>query len=86
MSDDRPVDEEGKPVDRRRNWFARLLEDPSGIPDDARIHAGLVVLTFLGATLYSVYRTGEFHAQDWGIGCGAMCVGLGAWFGIRKGN
>lgn len=68
------------------NWIKRLFEDANGVPDDARVNAFLLVVGFIGSSLWSVYAGHEFKAQDWGIGAGALAAGIGGWFGLRKGN
>jgi hypothetical protein len=69
-------------------WLKALLSDAVGIADDARVGAFLLVLTYCGATVASVVMspTHEFHAQEFGIGAGALAAGIGALFGLRKDN
>lgn len=68
------------------NWFKKMFEDANGVPDDARVSAFLLVIGFIGSSLYSVYIGHEFKPQDWGIGAGALAAGVGGWFGLRKEN
>lgn len=58
----------------------------AGELDDARVSAFMVVLTFIGNSILSVYHGAPFDAQQFGIGAGALFAGAGAWFGIRKDN
>lgn len=70
------------------NWLKQLFADGNGVPDDARIAAFLIVLTYCGNSIFAVIR-GEHHSFDmqaYGIGAGAMVAGVGALFGLRKGN
>lgn len=64
-------------------WIRRLFEDANGIPDEARVHASILVWLFVYLT---VRHTGAFTFQDWGTGCGLLMAGIGAWFGFRKAN
>jgi hypothetical protein len=70
------------------NWLNRAFSDASGEPDDARIAALLMVLTYLGNSIASVVLSEHhvFDAQAFGIGAGAIAGGVGVWFGARKGN
>lgn len=68
------------------NWLRKLFEDEHGNPDDARVSAFLLVVGFIGSSLWSVYSGHEFKPQDWGIGAGALAAGIGGWFGFRKEN
>lgn len=63
-----------------------MFSDAQGILDEARIAAFLIVLAFVVSTVYAVYTSRVFNAQEFGIGAGAMAAGIGAWFGIRKDN
>ena len=54
--------------------------------DDARVGAFLLVLTFIGNSIWMVGHSHQFDPQTFGIGAGALCAGVGAWFGIRKDN
>jgi len=64
-----------------------MLADPSGVPDDARVAAFMIVLTYIAVTFYNVgIEHHAFDYQQFGIGAGAMSAGIGTWFGVRKGN
>jgi hypothetical protein len=68
------------------NYIKQLFADAQGLADDARIGAFLLILTYCGAALVSVWK-GEHHtfdAQAFGIGAGALAAGVGALFGLRK--
>ena len=67
------------------NWINRMFSDPNGIPDDARVSAFMIVLAFVGNSIFAVVMssTHGFDAQQFGIGVGAMAAGLGLWFGQR---
>lgn len=67
-------------------WFKKMFEDANGVPDDARVAAFLLVMGYIGSSLWSVAQGHEFKPQDWGIGAGALAAGVGGWFGLRKGN
>lgn len=74
-------------------WIVKGLSAADGSMDDARIHAGLMVLSYIGVAAFGLYHTppstlealGSF-LKDFGIGGAALAAGLGAWFGIRKDN
>lgn len=69
------------------DWINRMLADPSGIPDDARVAGFLIVLGYIGIAVYNVaIEHHPFDMQQYGIGAGAMSAGIGVWFGVRKGN
>ncbi len=70
------------------DWIKKAFEDCQGVPDDARVSAFLLVVAFIGNTITAVIMNPAhvFNAQDFGIGAGALAAGIGAWFGIRKGN
>ena len=67
------------------NWINKMFCDEAGIPDDARVAAFLIVLAFVGNSLFAVIAspTHAFDAQQFGIGVGAMAAGIGVWFGQR---
>jgi hypothetical protein len=69
-------------------WIRKMFEDVQGIPDDARVAAFLIVLTFLGNSIASVaLGAGHvFNPETFGIGAGSMAAGVGVWFGARKAN
>ena len=69
-------------------WLRRIFEDKDGVPDDARIAAFLLVLSFIGDSAASVIMSVShaFDAQQFGIGAGALAAGVGVWFGQRKEN
>lgn len=68
-------------------WIAALFEDEAGIPDDARVAAFLLILTYsvLGGWAVMVNHQ-PLDFQQWGIGAGALTAGVGGWFGLRKNN
>lgn len=68
-------------------WLSKLFSGADGIPDDARIAAFIMVLTYCGTTAYNVaIEHHAFDMQSFGIGAGALAAGVGVWFGQRKGN
>lgn len=67
-------------------WIKKGFTATDGSMDDARVSAFLLVLSFIGATLYSIYLGHPWDAKDFGIGAGAMAAGIGGWFGFRKDN
>ena len=70
------------------NWLARLFADATGEPDDARVAAFLIVLTFIGNSVSAVWLSPShtFDAQSFGLGAGGLAAGIGVWFGQRKAN
>lgn len=69
------------------NWISRLLSDAHGIPDDGRVAALAMVFAYIGLSCWTVIAEGRpFDMQQFGIGAGALSVGIGGWFGFRKGN
>ena len=70
------------------DWIKKLFADANGVPDDARIAAFLLVLSFIGNSITGVVMSTShaFDAQAFGIGAGALAAGIGVWFGARKGN
>ena len=69
-------------------WILGLFEDEQGVPDEARVGAGVLIGTFCYCTVLSVQGspTHEFNFQLFGFGAGALAGGLGAWLGLRKDN
>ena len=67
------------------NWISRMFSDDAGMPDDARVAAFIIVLAFVGNSIFAVVMsaTHAFDAQQFGIGVGAMAAGIGLWFGQR---
>lgn len=67
--------------------------DPTPVLDDARLHAGILVLSYIAVACYTVYHTppttfaeaGSF-LKDFGIGAAAMAGGIGGWFKLRGTN
>ena len=68
------------------NWIRLMFSDENGVPDEARVAAFLVVLTFCGCAIWAQVTGHAWNPQEFGIGAGALAAGLGAWFGIRKDN
>lgn len=70
------------------NWIKKLFEDSNGIPDDARLAAFIVVLTFISNSVIAVVMSSDHHfdAQQFGTGAGLMAAGIGGWFKLRQGN
>ena len=68
-------------------WINKMFCDTNGIPDDARICAFLMVMTYLVLSLFDVcIHKLPFHYQDFGIGAGALSAGVGGWFKLRGGQ
>ena len=67
------------------SWINRMFSDAEGIPDDARVSAFMIVLAFVGNSIFAVVmsKTHAFDAQQFGIGVGAMAAGIGVWFSQR---
>lgn len=67
------------------NWLNKMFSDAEGVPDDARVAAFIIVLAFVGNSVFAVVMsaTHAFDAQQFGIGVGAMAAGIGLWFGQR---
>lgn len=56
-----------------------ILADADGVLEIARTSGALVVLTFLGLSIYSVvWKHQHFDMQSFGIGAGAVIGALGA--------
>lgn len=70
------------------DWVKKMLSDVNGIPDEARVSAIIIIITFCFGNIYSVIMspTHTFDTQAFGMGVGAMALGLGLWMGIRKDN
>src|SRR5512135_93360 len=68
------------------NWINKLFCDANGVPDDARVAAFLLVLAFIGNSIYATVTGHTFDAQQFGVGSGALAAGIGGWFGFRKAN
>lgn len=70
------------------DWIKKMLSDTQGVPDEARVGAMLLIVTFCGNSVASVVMSAShaFDAQTFGIGSGALAAGLGAWLGLRKDN
>ena len=67
-------------------WIKKLLEDANGIPDDARVAAFLLVVAFIGLSVYAIHQGQPFNPLTWGGGAGALSSGIAAWFKLRGGN
>lgn len=65
-------------------WIKQVFSDPKGTPDDARIAAFILVLTYCGAAVYALYKGQTWNPQEFGIGAGALVAGVGVLFGQRK--
>lgn len=68
-------------------WVKKLFEAPDGLPDDGRVAAMMLVLSFIAYAGWSVIVDHRpFDAQQYGVGIGGMMAGIGILFGQRKGN
>lgn len=66
------------------NWLKSILADPNGVPDDARICAVLMVISYIALAAFDViYHDAKFDMQQFGIGAGALSAGVGGWFKLR---
>jgi len=54
--------------------------------DDARVAAFLLVLTYIVASIYAIQQGQTWNPKDFGIGAGALVLGIGGWFGFRGNN
>ncbi len=69
------------------NWIKQLFQAPDGLPDDGRVAAFMLVLSYIVYAGWSVIYQGKaFDPQQYGVGIGAMLAGTGVLFGQRKGN
>lgn len=68
------------------NWLKSMLTGADGTIDDARVHASLLVISYIGTAVYSIHNGHAFDPQAYGVGAGALAAGVGGWFGLRKGN
>lgn len=68
-------------------WIKKLFESPDGLPDDGRVAAMALVLSYIVFAGWSVIADHKpFDPQQYGIGVGGMMAGIGVLFGQRKGN
>ena len=67
-------------------WLKGLLADPNGVPDDGRLAALLIVLSYIGNSAYALHLGQVWNPQDYGIGAGAVLAGAGGLFKLRAGN
>lgn len=51
--------------------------------DDARVLAVTAILVALGCTIYTVWRSGTFDMQAYGLGVGGLFAGLGGYMKLR---
>ncbi len=65
------------------NWLKSMLTGADGTIDDARVHASLMVLAYIGSTVYAIHKGQAFDPQAFGVGAGALSAGVGGWFGFR---
>jgi hypothetical protein len=69
------------------DWIKKMLEDSAGIPDEARVAAIMMVLSFIGLAGWDLIALGHaFNAQTFGIGAGALAAGVGGWMYGRGKN
>lgn len=68
------------------NFIKQMFTDKDGIADDGRIAAFLMMLTYVGNSVYALYLGQAWHPQDFGIGAGALVAGLGALLKLRGNN
>ena len=68
------------------DWIKKLFADANGVPDDARIAAFLLVLSFIGNSITGVVMSTShaFDAQAFGIGAGAQSSCVTASMAIRR--
>ena len=67
-----------------KKWLLKMLEDSEGIPDEARVSAMLLVLSFITLAGWDLMALAHaFNAQNYGIGIGALAAGIGGWFKMR---
>lgn len=70
-----------------KTWLLGLFADANGIPDDARISAFAMVCAFIALSTWNVlFEHRPFDPVQYGTGAGLLAAGIGALFGIRKGN
>lgn len=69
-------------------WLKGLLADTDGIPDEARLMAVLMVLTYIALAIWNVSQEHRpFDYVAFGQGSGWMAAGIGGWFfGRGKGG
>lgn len=68
------------------NFIRQMFTDKDGIADDGRIAAFVLMLTYVGCSVYAVHLGQPWHPQDFGIGAGALVAGLGALLKLRGNN
>ncbi len=59
---------------------------PDGSLDDGRVAAFMLVLTFIGNSIYALHLKQAWDPQTYGIGAGALVAGVGALFKLRGDN
>lgn len=71
-----------------KEWINKIFADKDGIPDEARVAAFLLVLTYISGSISAVVLspTHMFDMLAFGGGAAALGTGIGAWFGIRRDN
>ena len=47
-------------------WLKGLLADPNGVPDDGRLAALLIVLSYIGNSAYALHLGQVWNPQDYG--------------------
>ncbi|CQR43702.1 hypothetical protein THICB3320752 [Thiomonas sp. CB3] len=68
-------------------WLAALFADEAGVPDDARVAAFVLIVSYVALGFWAVVINKQpLDFQNWGIGAGALTAGVGGWFGLRKNN
>lgn len=68
------------------NFIKQMFTDKDGIADDGRVAAFLLMLTFVGNSIYALVLNQPWHPQDYGIGAGALVAGAGALLKLRGDN
>ena len=66
------------------NWLIKGFTCQDGSMDDGRVAAFLLVLTFIGNSIFAIYKGQVWEPNNYGIGAGALVAGIGVLFGQRK--
>ncbi len=67
-----------------RELQMQMLKNVNGTLDDGKVSAILMVLVYLGCSVYAIYKGQLWNPQDFGIGAGALMAGVGGMFKLKS--